>query len=157
MAAPQDIIHYEDMEPGVTFPLGPMPVDRDEVVAFAREFDPQPMHLDETAATASILGGLAASGWHSCAMMMRMMCDSYVLDTASEGAPQIDFVKWRRPVLVGDVLSGISRVVQRRRSKSKPAIGIVALRHEITNQRGEVVMEVEHPVMVRLRNPEAEL
>lgn len=157
MSAHQATIHYEDMEPGVTFPLGPMPVDHDEVIAFAQEFDPQPMHLDEEAANASILGGLAASGWHTCAMLMRMMCDSYLLNTAAEGAPQIDFVKWRKPVLVGDVLSGVSRVVERRRSKSRPAIGIVMLRHEVANQRGEMVMEVENPVMVRLRNPEAAL
>lgn len=157
MPAHKATIYYEDMEPGVTFPLGPMPVNRDEVIAFAQEFDPQPMHLDEQQAAASILGGLAASGWHTCAMMMRMMCDSYVLDTAAEGAPQIDFVKWRKPVLVGDVLSGVSKVLERRRSKSRPGIGIVVLRQEIVNQHGEMVMDVEHPVMVRLRNPEAAL
>ena len=75
---------FEDFEPGRRFPLGPKPVTAEEIVEFAREFDPQPMHLDEAAGRASILGGLAASGWHTSAMLMRMMADSYILDAAED-------------------------------------------------------------------------
>ncbi|WP_394688269.1 MaoC family dehydratase [Hoeflea sp.] len=149
-----ELIHFEDMNPETVYPLGPKHVVADEVIAFASEYDPQPMHLDEEAGKASILGGLAASGWHSCAMLMRMMCDSYMLRAAAEGAPGLDYVKWIRPVLADDVLSGETRVVDRRVSKSRPGIGIVHLRHELRNQRGETVLVSENPVMLRLRMPQ---
>lgn len=149
-----ELIHFEDMNPGTEYPLGPKHVVTDEVIAFASEYDPQPMHLDEEAGKASILGGLAASGWHSCAMLMRMMCDSYMLRAAAEGAPGLDYVKWIRPVLAEDVLSGETRVVDRRVSRSRPGIGIVHLRHELRNQRGETVLVSENPVMLRLRAPQ---
>lgn len=154
MTAQQDLIHFEDMSPGTEYPLGPKQVTAEEIVEFASEYDPQPMHLDAGAGEATILGGLAASGWHSCAMMMRMMSDSYLLRAAAEGAPGLDYVKWKRPVLAGDVLSGETRVLDRRQSKSRPEIGIVSLRHELRNQRGETVLVSENPVMLRLRAKE---
>ena len=109
------------------------------------EYDAQPMHLDEEAGRNSILGGLAASGWHTCSMMMRMMTDSYLLRMAAEGAPGIDYVKWKKPVLAGDVLSGETRVLDSRTSNSRPGIGIVSFRHELRNQRGETVLEIGKP------------
>jgi len=149
-----DLLHFEDLSPGTVFPLGPKHVSADEIIAFAMEFDAQPMHLDEEAGKNSILGGLAASGWHSCSMMMRMMSDSYLLRTAAEGAPGVDFVKWKKPVLAGDILTGETRVIDSRELKSRPGIGIVSLRHELRNQKGETVLESENPVMVRLRTQE---
>lgn len=152
---PQDsLLHFEDLSLGTEFPLGPKTVTADEILAFAMEFDPQPMHIDEAAGRASILGGLAASGWHTCAMMMRMMTDSYLLRTAAEGAPGLDYVKWKRPVLADDVLAGETKVVGLRLSRSRPGIGIASLRHELRNQRGETVLESENPVMLRLRAPQ---
>lgn len=150
----QDLLYFEDMSPGTIFPLGPKNVTADEIIAFAMEFDPQPMHIDADAGAASILGGLAASGWHTCAMMMRMMADSYLLRTAAEGAPGVDHVKWRKPVLAGDVLNGETRVIEARASRSRPGIGIVSLRHQLRNQNGDTVIESENPVMVRLRPQE---
>lgn len=146
-----DLLHFEDFPPGAVFPLGPKHVLADEIIAFAVEFDAQPMHLDEEAGKNSILGGLAASGWHTCSMMMRMMTDAYLLRTAAEGAPGIDFVKWKKPVLAGDVLAGETRVLDSRVSVSRPGIGIVTLRHELRNQKGDTVLESENPVMVRLQ------
>ncbi len=148
-----NLLHFEDMPAGTVFPLGPKTVTAEEIVAFATEYDAQPMHLDEEAGRQSILGGLAASGWHSCSMMMRMMSDSYLLRSAAEGAPGVDFVKWKKPVLAGDILSGETRVLDGRESQSRPGIGIVNLRHELRNQSGETVLESENPVMIRLRNP----
>ncbi|MFS8045491.1 MaoC family dehydratase [Rhizobium sp. BR 314] len=142
---------YEDFKPEREFPLGPKHVTAEEIVAFASEFDPQPMHLDEEAGRASILGGLAASGWHTSAMFMRMMCDSYLLNTDAQGAPGIDFMDWKKPVLAGDTLSGRSIVLEARPMRSRPAIGIVKFRHEIENQRGELVCLGENATMVRLR------
>lgn len=150
----QELLHFEDFSPGTVFPLGPKNVTADEIIAFAMEYDAQPMHIDAEAGKASILGGLAASGWHSCSMMMRMMTDSYLLRTAAEGAPGIDFVKWKKPVLAGDVLSGETRVLDSRQSLSRPGIGIVSLRHELRNQNGETVLESENPVMLRIRQVE---
>ena len=148
-----ELLHFEDMSPGTVFPLGPKQVSAEEIIAFASEYDAQPMHLDEEAGRNSILGGLAASGWHTCSMMMRMMTDSYLLRTAAEGAPGIDFVRWKKPVLAGDTLKGETRVLDSRPSKSRPGLGIVSLRHELRNQKGETVLESENPVMIRLRNP----
>ncbi|HEV7251584.1 MAG TPA: MaoC family dehydratase [Mesorhizobium sp.] len=142
---------FEDFLPGVSFALGPKLVTAEEIVAFAREFDPQPFHLDEAAGRESILGGLAASGWHVCAMFMRMMCDSYLLDATSQGAPGIEEARWKRPVLAGDTLSGKSTVQSARASNSRPEIGIVSFRHELFNQRGESVFELENAAMFRRR------
>src|SRR5690554_5721511 len=96
---------FEDFQEGMTLELGEKLVTAQEIIEFASEFDAQPMHLDEDAGKASILGGLAASGWHSCAMLMRMMCDAFLLDSTSQGAPGIDYVRWMRPVLAGDTIN----------------------------------------------------
>ena len=147
-------LHYEDYELGRRFPLGPKTVMADEIIAFATEFDPQPMHLSEEAGKASILGGLSASGWHTSAMFMRMMIDSYLLNSASEGAPGIEYMQWRKPVLAGDVLSGQSIVEEVRILRSRPHLGIVTLKHELQNQRGELVLTSRNAIMMRRRNPE---
>jgi acyl dehydratase len=142
---------YEDFEVGMVLPLGRRLVPADEIVAFASEFDPQPMHVDEAAGRESLLGGLGASGWHVCAIFMRMMCDSFLTDSTSQGAPGVDFVRWKRPVLAGDTLSGHTTVVSKRLSKSRPDIGLVLLRHELANQAEETVFEMENTGMFRRR------
>ena len=138
---------FEDFWEGQTIDLGHKSVAAEEIVEFAAEFDPQPMHLDEEAGKASLLGGLAASGWHTCAMFMRMMCDALLLDSTSQGAPGIDFVRWKRPVLAGDRLSGTTLVTSTRPSGSRPSLGLVGFRHTLVNQRGETVLELEHIAM----------
>lgn len=144
-------LSFEDFQPGRRFALGPKLVIAEEIIEFATEFDPQPMHLDEVAGRASILGGLAASGWHTSSMFMRMMADSYLLNALAEGAPGIDLMEWRKPVLAGDTLSGHSTVLESRPMRSRPGIGIVKLRHEVKNQRGELVCLSENSVMFRMR------
>src|SRR6187431_3501071 len=108
---------YEDFVEGATFGLGTKAVTAEEIIEFASEFDAQPMHLDEAAGKASILGGLAASGWHTCAMFMRMLCDAFLLDSTCQGAPGVDQVRWKKPVLAGDQLTGTLVVVAKRLSK----------------------------------------
>ena len=100
------------------------------------------MHLDEAAGKASILGGLSASGWHTCAMFMRLICDGFLLDSTSQGSPGIDYAKWKKPVLAGDTLTGKTTVVSARISKSRPSVGFVAIRSELANQHGEQVFEL---------------
>ena len=97
---------YEDFVEGATFALGTKAVTAAEIIEFASEFDAQPMHLDEAAGRASLLGGLSASGWHTCAMFMRLICDGFLLDSTSQGSPGIDYAKWKKPVLAGDTLTG---------------------------------------------------
>ena len=96
--SPVPKFHWEDFTVGQTAEYGPLDVTADEIKAFAAEFDPQPMHLDEEAARASMVGGLCASGWHTCAMMMRIIADGFVLESASMGASGCDEVKWLAPV-----------------------------------------------------------
>jgi acyl dehydratase len=142
---------WEDMTPGRRFELGSKTVTVEEIVEFAEEFDPQPFHLSVEAGEASILGGLSASGWHSCAMFMRLYYDNLLHHSSSEGSPGVDFVEWRRPVLAGDTLSGAAEVIETRPLKSRPGIGLVKLRHEVRNQRGELVMAMENPGLFRMR------
>lgn len=144
--------YFEDFSAGRVFPLAEKRVAADEIVEFAAEFDPQPMHLDETAGKASILGGLSASGWHTASMFMRMMFDGWLSRSSSEGSPGIEFMEWKKPVLAGDTLSGRSTVLESRTLRSRPGIGIVKFLHEVENQRGEIVMRGENPIMMRLRD-----
>ena len=146
---------YEDFEVGAVIDLGRRAVEAPEMIEFAAEFDPQPMHLDETAASATLLGGLAASGWHTCAMFMRMMCDAFLLDSTSQGAPGVDRIKWKKPVLAGDRLSGTMTVLAKRPSKSRPSLGLVTMRSELVNQRGESVFELENTGMFMKREAAA--
>ena len=97
--------YFEDFSPGWTAEYGPRRVTREEMIGFAAQYDPQPMHLDEEAARHTMLGGLGASGWHTCCIMMKMIADGLLLDTASMGAPGIDEVKWLKPVRPGDSLT----------------------------------------------------
>lgn len=142
---------YEDFTVGRSFPLGPRSVSAEEIIDFAREFDPQPMHLSKEQGEASILGGLSASGWHTSGMMMRMLTDSFLLDSTSQGSPGIDFLEWRHPVLAGDTLSGKTTVVEARPLRSRPGIGVVRFRHEIVNQKGQPVCTGENAIMMGMR------
>ena len=145
------IFAYEDFEEGGTLTLATKTVTAAEIIEFASEFDAQPMHLDEEAGKASILGGLAASGWHTCAMFMRMMCDGFILKSTSQGSPGIDYVRWKKPVLAGDTLTGKVTVLAKRLSKTKPGLGFVTVRSEMVNQRGETVLELENTGMFLTR------
>ena len=138
---------FEDFEEGRVLDLGSKTVTAEEIIEFASQFDAQPMHLDEDAGKDSILGGLAASGWHTCCMFMRMMCDGFLLDSTSQGAPGVAYTRWKKPVLAGDVLTGRSTVVAKRESSSRPNLGLITCRHELLNQRGEVVLELENTGM----------
>lgn len=142
---------YEDLAEGVVIDLGTKVVRAEEIIEFASEFDAQPFHLDEEAGRASILGGLSASGWHTCSMFMRMLCDAVLLDSTSQGAPGIDYAKWKRPVLAGDTLGGRLTVLSSRLSRSKPGLGFVSWRAELVNQKGETVFELVNTCMFLTR------
>lgn len=140
---------YDDFTVGRIFALGPKVVTADEIVEFAQEFDPQDFHLDGTSEQAQMVGGLIASGWHTCAMVMAMMCDAYLLETASLGSGGLETIRWRQPVRPKDTLKGIAEVKDRRISSSNPTIGIVTFAYTIQNQHNETVLTMEGMGFVR--------
>jgi len=144
---------FEDFTVGTTFVGGPKHVTSEEIIEFASEFDPQPMHLSEEGGKASILGGLAASGWHTSAMMMRLMFDTFLKDSAAEGSPGLEYLDWKKPVLSGDDLMLKTTVIAAKPLRSRPGVGMVTFQHEVSNQRGEIVLQTENPAMVRMRLP----
>ena len=145
--------YFEDFNTDWTAEYGPRRVTREEIIGFAAQYDPQPMHLDEEAARHTMLGGLAASGWHSCCIMMKMIADGLLLDTASMGAPGIDEVKWLKPVRPGDSLTVRGSVLDVRASQSKQDRGFVKFQWEVFNERGECVMTLVCPQMILRRHP----
>jgi acyl dehydratase len=148
-----DKIHYEDYEVGKTYAYGRYEVTKEEIIEFATEFDPQAHHIDEAAAKRSLAKGLFASGWHSCAMFMRMLYEGLLKDSASLGAGGIEEVKWVKPVRPGMVLSARSTCTGMRLSKSRPGVGLVDLTHEVVDRNGEVVMTSANTQFIALRNP----
>jgi acyl dehydratase len=145
-------LYWEDFVVGSVRDFGAMPVTREATLAFARDFDPQPFHLDDAAAAASLFGRLAASGWHTCAMAMRMMCDAYLLESSSLGSPGIDNLRWLKPVYPGDTLSMRLGVLAARPMNSRPGVGLVQSRWEVFNQQREGVLSMEGWGMYRMRS-----
>ncbi len=144
-------IYFEDLAAGQEYDLGSRTLDSDAIVDFATEFDPQPFHVDEDAAEQSIYGGLIASGWQTCCVYMRLLCDSFLLQVHSMGSPGVDELRWLGPVRPGDTLSAKLRIDEVRASKSKPDRGIVMTAGEVRNQDGVLVLTLKSPLMVRRR------
>ena len=136
------MIYFEDLPPGDVRESPPRTITREEMLAFAREYDPQPFHLDEQAARKTIYGGLIASGWLTVAVMMRLLWDTMLKDAVSLGSPGADEVRWLKPVRPGDTLRARFTVVEAIPSRSKPDRGVVKTYTEVLNQHGEVVMTV---------------
>lgn len=145
--------YFEDFSTDWTAEYGPRRITREEIIGFAAQYDPQPMHLDEEAARHTMLGGLGASGWHSCCIMMKMIADGLLLDTASMGAPGIEEVKWLKPVRPDDSLTVRGSVLWTRASQSRPDRGFVNFLWEVSNARGERVMTLVCPQMILRRHP----
>jgi len=133
---------FEDFEPGRVFELGKREVTEGEIVAFAREWDPQPFHVDPEAAQESIFGGLIASGWHTGAMWMRLYVDSLLVGAASMGSPGIEELRWLAPVRPGDTLEGRLTVLEATPSERRPDRGTIRIRGEMINQDGVIVMSM---------------
>ncbi len=145
--------YLEDFAVGERRRLGTTHVVEADVIRFATEFDPQPFHIDAEAAKDSIYGSVIASGWHTCAMTMRVLVDSYLRESASMGSPGIDELRWLKPVRPGDTLTVFSTAEDIAFSKSKPDRGILTSVTEVENQHGEVVLTMRGKSMMR-RRPE---
>lgn len=147
-------IFYEDIEIGVEETYGSYDVTREEVIDFAGKYDPQPFHLNDDIAKQSVFGALCASGWHTCAMAMRIMVDRMMAEGfAGMGSPGVDNIRWKKPVFPGDTLSVRMRTTEKRPSASRPNIGLIKGAYEVLNQKDEVVMTMETNVMVLRRTP----
>jgi acyl dehydratase len=148
-------LSYEDFEVNRTYEIGAHTFARDEIVAFAKQFDPQPFHVDEEAAAASPFGALIASGWHTCSVMMGLLVRNAMAGSTSMGSPGIDDIRWLKPVRVGDTVRMTSTVLDKRVSSSKPDRGIVTTQWSGINQHGETVITVRAKGIYGLRHPEA--
>ncbi|MDQ1453617.1 MAG: hypothetical protein QOK38_3483 [Acidobacteriaceae bacterium] len=132
--------YLEDFAVGQTFGSGRLRIDKEQIFAFAAEFDPQPFHLDEASARHSIFGGLAASGWHTAAVTMRLLLDSELKPAGGIIGAGLDECRWPRPVRPGDELRIECEVIEVRPSKSRPEQGLIKLRTSTLNQDGEAVL-----------------
>lgn len=143
---------FEDFPPGHFGSFGPRHVTREEILAFAAEYDPQPMHLDDEAAGKTMLGGLSGSGWHLCSLMMRMMFDGFIGRAASLGSPGVNELRWLAPLRPGDDITLDIEVTEARLSKSRPETGIVTFKGVARNARGEALCEMISPIIIHRRN-----
>ncbi|HXT89739.1 MAG TPA: MaoC family dehydratase [Trebonia sp.] len=147
--------YFEDYVPGLTVDCGSFSMSEAEIIAFAKEYDPQPFHVDPVGAKDGPFGGLIASGWHTTSMMMRQLVEHYVSPESSLGAAGVDEIRWPRPVRPGDTLHVRATVLEARRSASKPDRGIVKSLAELINSDGDLAMKVTAINFIRLRNPAA--
>ncbi|MFX1762530.1 MaoC family dehydratase [Paraburkholderia sp. A1RI-2L] len=146
-------VSYEDLEVGKAYEVGSHTFGREEIVQFAQQFDPQPFHLSEAAGEASHFGGLVASGWHTCSVMMGLLVRNFLEGSTSMGSPGIDEIRWIKPVRVGDTITLTNNIVSKRVSQSKPDRGIVETRWEGRNQHGEIVVTVSSKGLFGLTHP----
>ena len=150
------MLFYEDLEIGSRQSFGAYEVTREEVIEFASRYDPQPFHLDDEAAAQTHFGKISASGWHTGSMTMRMMVDNMEVNRqAGLGSPGIDKLRWVKPVYPGDTLRVETEILGKRRSKSRPEMGLFQSRSRTFNQNDEVVLEMESTGLIRVRDPEA--
>jgi acyl dehydratase len=142
---------FEDFKPGHLGTFGPRHVSRDDIISFASEFDPQPMHVDDEVASRSMLKGLSGFGWHMCALLMRISWDGFIHNIASAGSPGVDEVRWVSPLRPGDDLTVSTEVIEMRESKSRPDIGFVRIKNDMRNASGQTLMLATLPIMVLRR------
>ncbi len=147
------MLYYEDLIVGSSNTFGTYEVTREEVIQFAKVYDPQPFHLDDEAAAGTHFGRLSASGWHTCAMTMRMMVDNMkVHKQAGLGSPGVDNLRWIKPVYPGDTLTCRTEVLEKRRSQSRPEMGIFKSKSQTYNQDGDLVLEMVSNGLIRVRD-----
>lgn len=144
--------YFEDVEPGEKTRFGEYLVTKEEIVAFASRYDPQPFHLDEAAAKSSLFGGLCASGWHTAAMTMRLVVDHVIKGLASLGSPGGEHLRWRRPVYPGDTLSVEVEILEKKNHPKRPGVGIIKTSWTTFNQKNEPVMTLIAEMLMAKRS-----
>jgi acyl dehydratase len=148
------MLYFEDVVVGSKSSFGHYEVTREEVIEFASKYDPQPFHLDDEAAAQTYFGRLSASGWHTCAMTMRMLVENMKVNRqAGLGSPGVDEIRWLKPVYPGDTLRVEGEILSKRQSQSKPEMGSFQGRNTVFNQHDEAVMTMVSTGLIRVRNP----
>lgn len=155
MSPTMNMLFFEDFNLGHFGRFGPRLVTREEMLAFATEFDPQPMHLDEGAASRSMLKGLSGSGWHLCSITMRMMFDGFIGRTASLGSPGVNELRWLAPFRPGDEIVLDVEVTEARVSRSRPSTGLVTFKMVARNAAEQALCEMISPIIVHRRGETA--
>ena len=145
--------YWEDLSVGEVRDLGTVTPTREEIIAFASQFDPQPFHLDDAAAQQSVFGALCASGWHTCGMAMRLMVTNFLCTTASLGSPGLENLRWLKPVYPGDTLRLQHTLTDKQAMRNHPTVGKVRTIWEMFNQHGDKVLHMEGWAMFRRRTP----
>ena len=146
------MLYWEDIEVGSEREFGTYQVTREEVLEFARKYDPQPFHLSDEAAAKTHFGKIAASGWHTAAMTMRVIVDALTREPqAGLGSPGVDDLRWTKPVYPGDTLTMHGKIVEKTPSRSKPELGTIRTQTVVTNQDGVDVMRFTSIVLMRRR------
>lgn len=144
---------WEDLQPGSVRELGSVRPSAEDIKEFAEQFDPQPFHVDELAGRRSIFGNLCASGWHTCALAMRLTVDNFLRESSSMGSPGLESLRWLKPVYPDDTLALRHTIVESRPLRTRPDVGLVRSRWEMFNQNGERVLEMEGYGMFGRRHP----
>ncbi len=152
---PDGMLHHEDFVVGQVLRYGALTVTRDDIIAFATAYDPQPIHLDDEIAKTSIVGGLCASGFHTCSVMMRLLCDGFLLRSSSLGSPGLDEVRWTIPLRPNDTLAVQIHTLETRDLQSRADVGISKMRFELVNQHGDIILSALTNQMMRRRRPSA--
>jgi acyl dehydratase len=147
------LLYYEDFPEGLVIAFGTYHLTREEVIEYAREWDPQPMHLDDEAAKNSVLGGLAASGWHSSAILIRLAVDAMANKSAAMASNSMEEAKWLKPVYAGETLTGRGTILSRRISSKRPDMGILKIKFELLDLAGNVKIEITGVQFMGVRQP----
>jgi len=148
----KNIIYFEDLNEGDNYSLGPLFVSKKEILEFANKYDPQPFHIDEKKAKESLFGDLCASGWHTCSLYMKMLCDSFIKNLASLGSPGMNEIRWIKPLFPDQNITGKVTIVSKTPSKSKPQIGSLITNSEVYNNKKEIIMTLQSISIVKKRN-----
>lgn len=153
MPVPYKERFFEDFSPGEVTEFGDYLITEEEILEYARRYDPQPFHIDRKAAAESIFGGLIASGWMTGSIMMRLLVEHFISPVSGMGSPGVDEVRWPKPVRAGDRLRVRITTIEAKRSQSKPDRGIIQVQQEMINQHGDTVMSLRGTSFLKCRTP----
>ena len=145
----KNIIYFEDLNKGDNYTLGPIFVSKKEILEFANKYDPQAFHIDEEKAKESLFGGLCASGWHTCSLYMKMLCDSFIKNLASLGSPGMNEIRWIKPLFPNQNITGKVTIISKTPSRSKPNIGSIITNSEVYNNKKEIIMTLQSISIVK--------
>ena len=144
-------IYFEDLKVGNSYNLGPIFVSKKDIIEFAHKFDPQPFHIDEEKAKESLFGGICASGWHTCALYMKMLCDSFIKNLASLGSPGMNEIRWIKPLFPDQKITGKVTILSKKPSQSRPNIGSMISSAEVYDNNKNIIMTLESISIVKKR------